>query len=874
MYQQKKLWDQRSNQNFTIKDGVFTFIRKPGDAKRAPLLRFGYSTILTAKLNISFDYYLEGTGAIGIARKSFSLSSGAWKKIIREVPVKISSQQGFISFNCKGKLKVKNLVITSIKPENTVGKKLLIDGKEVKAIYYIKTSKVDSFFDYRAASIIQKYLYIAGGGILPVKELKKGQKLENGIVIGQAAKSYINKSAIKKVAPGGFALNVDNGIAAIYGAAPSGAVSGVFALLKKIGFFYLTNVEYVTPKQSTFILSKYSVIRNPAIALRLDGWPGGASFGMGMSDPISFARLNLFGNATSIHTIPHMVPRKEFEKTNLDFFAMQKNGQRCKTARGDVHYCLSNEKLQNLLTKRVKDFLKTDPICQYVNLVSGDGGSYYCRCENCKKLGSPTDCMVFFVNSIAKKFKKTHPHIQFTMIAYVDTRKAPVKYKLESNVIALYCPYGPVWNNHLQTYHKDNKHGLQQLKNWVKKCPNNMGAFVYPSSCPERLNVWPSFYANYEKIKYFGEHKFKIIKFCGLRPWGEIVPGSAMFNPVQRYVLTQVIWNPELNVEKALDSFFKLYYGKGAPALRKLFNLLHSEVKKQNWSQNTEKVIRGFMNATLADKCFKLYDEAAKAVGNSKPYSKRVKKEKLYILWSYLSDVNRANGKLKPANFSKYAKRLSEFCRLSKKYTILYGGRFTFKQWLWNTAMVKIPAGGRWYNHAVISKLIANPENTLGKSIPRAQVKTDYGYMIPAKGMFGGKTMKSSWLRRKTGVVKQLYRPSSGHGMVKMLLTLKGKLSKAIVIKVKGIDNEKKGVAMMKLVVNGKKVYEGKAPWTKDGWSFKEFSIPAKFCKKGDNEIQFLNITSDKNVFSQGRAVSRNYYWGWYMIDECRFYTK
>jgi hypothetical protein len=872
----KTMWCRWLGREFTIKDGTFEMSCKPGQKAKRPTLIFDYSTMLTDKLRISFDYDLKGSGTVYLSQNKFAIAEGSGKTFTHDVNVKVLSSHGSVSFDCEGELKVKNLVVTAIKPSTKEGKKLLINGKHVRGIYYKQTNLKQTFFDYRAACMLQKYLFLAGGEVLPIRDLSKSvdsiSAHQGAFVIGQAAKKYIKPSILNKVRPGGYALNIDHDVAAIYGAKPSGAPGGVFALLKKIGFFYLTNKEFIKPEKPVFTLDSACVVENPAIPMRLDTWPAGASVGMGMSDSITYARFNALGRAATCHSIPYFISWKEFKDSDPEFFALQADGVRRPSKRGDVHYCLTNTKLQDLLAARVNEFLDAEPICEYLHFAAGDGMTYACRCDKCKKLGAPTDRTIFFINKIAEKIKDKHPDVKLTMLAYTDTRQAPIAEIPDPNVVVLYCPYGPVWNNHLQTNHKDNSVGWSQLKDWVKACPDNMGAFVYPSCCPERLNVWPSFYANYKKFKFFAKHNFRVINYCGLRPWDGGVPASGIFNPVQRYVLTRVLWDPDLDVEKEIDTFFKLYYGDAAPAFRQLFNLLHEEVIKRDWSQNTEKVIRGFMTSELMDKCITLFNKAANAVKEKQPYEDRVAKEKIYLLWSYLSDINRANGKLKPIDFGKYAKRLAEFCELGKRFRVMNLGRFTVKQWFWNSTMIDLSGKGCWYDEPIIKKLVADPAKTLGENIPKAQVKKPYGLLIPAKGMFGGRSLNSSWLRSKVGAVKQLWRPSSGQGMTQLLVTLDQQPGKDVTIKLNGIDNEKEGVAQMRMLVNGEMVYEGKVPWEKDSWSFKSFTVPAKYWKPGDNLIQLLNTTPDKDVFSQGRKVSRNYYWGWYIIDECQLH--
>lgn len=872
----KKAWKRRRGENFVIEDGALKIPETPNEKWNSASIQFDCSAILVKNLTIKFDYSLKGNGSVKLGFKRFSLNPGDNMTFERQVPVDFPKMPESISFSTDGELAVKNLLVRPVKLQAELAKPLIFDGKQVRIIYYARTDEKNTWWDSRAAHMTQKNLYLAGAGILPIIELEKVQKVDSGIIIGQAAKDYIEADKLAELGEGGYALSVKNGIGAVYGKNSYSVPNGIFGLLKKLGFFYVDNQDFIAPQGEKLELTAMGETKTPAIPVRVDPWWVVNSPRVGMTDPMVFIDSTLIGSRCrhESHSLPYFIGWNEFKDSHREFFAMQADGMRRTNKRGDVHFCFSNQELQKITVQRIKELLDTNKVSDYMFLFPGDGGSMSCRCEDCEKLGKATDRLLFFTNQVAREIKKTHPAIKLLTLSYVDYRQPPAQYKPESNVIVLYCSYPPVWMNHLQTYHKDNSQGLKDLKEWVKCCPENMGAYVYPSSCEETLNVWPSFYANYEKFKYFAENKFKIIKFCGLRPWTDSLPGQGIFSSVQRYVLIQVLWNPGLDVEKEIDTYLKLYYGRAAPAVRKLFDMLHNEVKSRDLTQNTEESIRGFVTEKLMTRGVIYFDEALKAVGDEQPYRNRVEREKIYLLWSYLSDINRANGKLKPKDFPKYAKRLAELCELCEKYKVTYMGRENFKEWLWNTAMLEITGKGRWYDEILIKKLIKDPVKVLGGNNPRGQAKTNYGYRIPSESMFGGNSISTCWLREKIGKARQLFRPSSGKGSVKMLLTLPVKPKSSVILNVNGIDNEKSEPAKMELLVNGEKIYIGKVPWGKDKWSLREFSIPAEYLKAGDNEIQFLNITPDKEEFAQGRKIQRNYYWGWYIIDECQFNVK
>ena len=141
--------------------------------------------------------------------------------------------------------------------------------------------------------------------------------------------------------------------------------------------------------------------------------------------------------------------------------------------------------------------------------------------------------------------------------------------------------------------------------------------------------------------------------------------------------------------------------------------------------------------------------------------------------------------------------------------------------------------------------------------------------------MLGGERCKSAWLRASPVDVCILRRGSSGFGVAKAILDLKSTPSGDTILKINGIDNEKKASALMEISVNGKKIFTGNVPWGKEKWTKQAFRIPAGVLKKGENEIVLANITPDTEKDGIGGVAFlavRNYYWGWFMISEMEFY--
>ena len=132
--------------------------------------------------------------------------------------------------------------------------------------------------------------------------------------------------------------------------------------------------------------------------------------------------------------------------------------------------------------------------------------------------------------------------------------------------------------------------------------------------------------------------------------------------------------------------------------------------------------------------------------------------------------------------------------------------------------------------------------------------------------------MKTSWLTAKPFSATCLRRASSGFGVAQFTLKL-DKVPQSAELEIRGVDNEKKDPARMKIEINGTPIFEGEVPWGKDEWSDRKFPVPANVLQPGENTVVIFNTTPDAEVDGEGGVnflAKRNYFWGWFMIRDVK----
>lgn len=877
------LWSCHSKpRSIEVKDEVFIMTSPKGYIAAGIPLNIGYET--ADRFRLTFEYRLQGAGNVRlISQNSVKRLRGSWqeKKLnpagewtafdwnFNRVPESDVLSVSFALPKKDAKLEVRNLRLQSIEPEKSSPEKIILAGKETTGIYYLK----GDFHAWYAAKLFRSQLWRVKDVVLPLKACGKSElaKIENGVVFTTRA---------KKAGPGGYELSVTPGKAVIRGNGKiSGLELGAVDLLRRLGIDYLTVYVYTNPKDLK--AAACDVCVSPAIPMRFTPWAQQMPELLGYSNPVLQHNARKIGNIRGGgHSAPHFLPYAEFGKSHPEYYALQEDGKRLHPKPGQrnfqAHFCMSNREAQKIIAERMIEYIRSEPLARNFHLFPGDGGGMYCRCEECMKMGKNLgERNIAWVNAIARMVAKECPDAVISTSVYVDSRFPPETVFPDKNVIAKYCPYEPVWMNHLINDHPDNRQGIADLKEWERKCPGRMAAFDYPTSCREKLNIWPAFYANYGKFRHFAEKKYAFLVYCGFSPVyaNGNIPASN-FTDVSLYVFSKVLIDPKTDAEKEIDRFMTLYYGPAAPYMRAYFDLAHKEVKDRQWSQNTERIIRGFVTKPFAAKCYDLFAKAEKAAKGSVYYD-RVRMDKLPLLWSDLSDNCRGRGNISSAELPRYAEKLAEFCRICKQYGRTYN-TIPYKNWFWDTAVLRIKGNGAFYDDPMIVKLMQDPFNTLVKTAPDVQKKTAYGCFIENAGLMGGERNKTSWLTAKPMWATCLRRPSSGYGVAQFTLKL-DKVPNYAELEIYGIDNEKKDPALMKIEVNGKKIFEGKVPWGKDDWSDCKFPVPENILHKGENDVVIFNITPDTEVDGAGGVnfvAKRNYFWGWFMIRDVKVLLK
>ncbi|PLY07646.1 MAG: hypothetical protein C0625_05575 [Arcobacter sp.] len=234
----------------------------------------------------------------------------------------------------------------------------------------------------------------------------------------------------------------------------------------------------------------------------------------------------------------------------------------------------SIKKLQNISSENFKKSIK--------NLENGNTNFYYlphednlsyCQSKESnqinKKHQSTSASVLEFTNTIAKN----NPGAQILFEAYQWTRKAPKNFpKLSPNLNVFFSDIEADFSQALDS--KKNKSILNDLKSW-RKYSDNIFIWHYISNFNGYLQPFPNIKTTAENIKLFD----KIEEINSIFLQGAYGTKKSNLANLRAWVFSKLLWNPQLNVQKLITQYVKLYYGQASEEVLEYLELLENSVK-------------------------------------------------------------------------------------------------------------------------------------------------------------------------------------------------------------------------------------------------------------------------------------------------------
>ena len=372
-----------------------------------------------------------------------------------------------------------------------------------------------------------------------------------------------------------------------------------------------------------------------------------------------------------VHSFDYYLPRETYFAKHPEWYS-KVGGERINHLYTQL--CLTNSEMREVFINNVIDSLRCHPEAGFVSISQNDSDAdfRYCRCDECSAIaeeeGSQSGPILKFVNEVAEVIEKEFPDVWVETIAYQYSIAPPKNIKPRKNVIIRICTYGnyaiPLSEG------EENKTTREAIEGW-SSIADNLYIWNYVTNFHFYLMPHPNLYSLDEDIRYFVKNNT-----IGLFEQGDYYSTAGDFVRLRNYLISQLMWNPDLDADLIIDEFLAGYYGeKAAPYLREYWDLLSNAAVDSNVNLTMVRPstadwldIPTYANAALLMK-------KAVEVTNDETLRNKIRREEIpikFVLlheYSRFMDYEKQNGS-SPVKLPDPEEGLKEFMALLKEFDV------------------------------------------------------------------------------------------------------------------------------------------------------------------------------------------------------------
>jgi hypothetical protein len=497
--------------------------------------------------------------------------------------------------------------VTFMKVEGHGPVSLVKDGKPGASIYINAAELEKQGKDVQArvmriaAGELQLYIEKSTGARLPIVEEMREEKGAVILVGGDVAKQYgINVEEMEDEA---FIVKTfDNRVLIAgrdydsanprdpYFPAPSGTLWGVYDFLERflgIRWYYPGELGTIIPRRDTLEISPVAYRDTPVfkkrVIWRFHGQPPvprqgqhkyiSAQFRSGANSPVP----------TPCHT-PHGWD-KVYGKTHPEYFQMNADGKRTPPM-----WCYSQPAVLEQFIKDVDRFYKSGgewkepwggtatPTNRYIPISPVDM-SINCHCPLCRKLinkdsrlGYASQIMGEFLYKLCIEVKKRWPDKEVVFLPYSNYTEPPKGIIFPDNFSVALC-----WMRTLANLKEPDilKKEIEIADGWRKITSKPLSHWIY--TCWPANDTKAPFQFPHVMKNFFNINRGSTGFFCDA---GVNWPRTHMTH----YLMARLMWNPDFDVDAALNEYYGLMYGRAEKTISRIFTILIDGWEKSRWT--------------------------------------------------------------------------------------------------------------------------------------------------------------------------------------------------------------------------------------------------------------------------------------------------
>ena len=539
-----------------------------------------------------------------------------------------------------------------------------------KSAYTIIMPSQPTIVEVQAAKVLQDYLFRISSVKLPVG-YDSQKPVAKEILVGNVQRAEVKDVMYAVLKDDGVLIKTNGKKLIITGGSKKGVLYAVYTFLDKyLGCRKYASDVTVVPKKKIISLPSINDQQLPAFSFR-------ETFYNDAYDPeyMDWHKLHSFeGRGTDksqwgywVHTFHSLLDPKEYGAAHPEYFSFY-NGQRHaglipswdgKNVQPEAQLCLSNPEVLEIVCKNLKTAIDKKPEALYWSVSQNDNVNY-CKCDKCAELDkkyaafAPEDKMysthggekypalgsgsiIWFINQVAERF----PDKIISTLAYQYSRVPPKDIVPAKNVNIMLCSIESSRNDPMEI---GDTSFASDLRGWGK-ITNNILIWDYTIRFSNLLAPFPNLRVLQPNIQFLRRNNVS-----ALFEQGNIQKGGEAA-PLRAYLIARMLWNPDINIQKEMDEFLKVYYGIAAPDVKEYINLLHDNNQsgkgvKMSIFGSPKQDKETFLSEALIARYNAIFDRAERKVANDETLLVRVKSARLPVYYAMLEiakDVKTGN---------------------------------------------------------------------------------------------------------------------------------------------------------------------------------------------------------------------------------------
>ncbi|MBN2302206.1 MAG: DUF4838 domain-containing protein [Lentisphaerae bacterium] len=701
------------------------------------------------------------------------------------------------------------------------------------------------------------------------------------IYIGKKAalkSGLVAASELKAVEPGGHVVKCDGENIAIAGADAWKTLYGISAFFDWIDGKYFGNnpANGKHPAKGSRNMPVFSFADKPAFeyrcgvlaALRQTSgeW---ADCRLGLN-PELFDPKKTGSDLWIDHTAGYLVPKLLYYDKHPEYYAMKEDGKRFGKNEFSDHrtpLCLSNKDAGKIAAERAVAWVDMNLHMTYFPITHGDGA--WCQCEKCKALDHAerkyARRLLLWANPIAEAISKKHPDKWCFTFAYGGSDEPPPDVKPVNNLLIV----GSIGLGNVLFFDHWAREGMiaekaKKIEDWKAIVPDRFMVCEYVSGAYQ-----PAMAANLAaRLRYYRDNGlFGILTTYGL---------PIAFRPVWNELIGRLMWNPDLDPQKIAEAAITSNYGPGAEPIKEFFRLIqarYTETLKEKGAL-VDGYPAGFYSLELVEKALACFAKARENITKAlESVESATDKRALTALRDSVTGNEQAFifDVMQHPTSNKLDDAMKKILRVQLDLLFARSGddeqsRIAFAR---ETHKVGVAvnaklAGAQEFFEDWIKK------NNL--PMPKGEKIEGGVHLPPEVFMYAGFGPRkygefSCPPRVAVAVYVKGNSMNRSHRMAAQFELDDIPGDGSAVLDIFGQDSDHpKPPANIRILINGKTIYEGQVSVVKKNWSGQAFEIPPGILVKGHNELEIQNIT-DINAIEK-------WYERWFMVCDAKILFK